>query len=429
MSQVFDVVFTGHLSPAANREDAVRDFASVFKVDEDRARALIAAGEERVLKRDVDEANAKRYLDVLGEIGLEARIEPAGSASAAGGDGGGTRSSQSAPGLGLGSASSADADPAAAMPPDAPSAPSREASKAPTSAPLQPPPRAPVVGASPGSSAARAAMSGPAARSAGHGWAWISRAWSLFKQEPRIWLLAVALVYLVTIALSMVPVVGSLATMLLGPVFAGGLMLGAQTQQRTGTLSVVAGFDGFSRHGGQLALVGVLYLLGVVLVFVAAGLVAVTAGGLSAGSLEALNTGDPEAVAAAMGPGILSLVLVAMLFFVPLLMAYWFAPPLVALEGLSALDAMRMSFRGCLKNILPFLVYGLALFFLLVALSLLFGLLAAMLSAIAESLAVVAVALLIPLMLVFAVIVVLSIYTGYQDIFLSDERNSGHLAL
>lgn len=445
MSQVFDVVFTGRLTPVANREDAVRDFASVFKVDEERARSLIAAGEERVLKRDVDEANAKRYLDVLGEIGLEARIAPPGSSNA----------HMAAAGPAPASASRGDSTPNPTMPPDAPDAgpapsqtpgqtpsqspgqtpgqsPPPSASQQPTppsiQPPMQSPPHPPGVGSTAGAPAGGGAIAGPFALSAGHGWAWITQAWALFKQQPRIWSLAVALVYLVTIALSMVPAIGSLATMILGPVFAGGLMLGAQTQQRTGTLTVVAGFDGFSRHGGQLALVGLLYLLGLVLVFVAAGLVAVTAGGLSAGSLEALNAGDPEVVAAAMGPGILSLVLVATLFFVPLLMAYWFAPPLVALDGLSALDAMRMSFVGCLKNILPFLAYGLALFFLLVGMSVLFGLLAAMLSAISESLAMVAVALLIPLMLVFAVIVVLSIYTGYRDVFRGDERSSDRFA-
>ncbi|MBK1703574.1 BPSS1780 family membrane protein [Halochromatium glycolicum] len=403
MSHSFQVVFTGRLSAAAQIDDAVRDFASVFKVDEAKARSLIGAGQERVLKADVDEQVARRYLDVLGEIGLEARLEqmegsppedspPEGSSpSEAGGDG--------------------DLQPVLA-----------ETASTPSSAPPPPPPSDPAA------TSGLSLTAGPVARPASHGWDWIKQAWGQFKQQPRGWLLAVALVYLVTLALSMVPVVGSLATMILGPVFAGGLMLGAQTQQRGGTLRVSAGFDGFSRHGGQLALVGVLYFVGLILVFIIAGVLGFTLGGLSAGSLETLNTGDPEAMAA-MGPGLALLILFATLLFVPLLMAYWFAPALVALDGVPALDAMRMSFRGCWKNIVPFIVYGLTLFFILVGFSVLFGLLTAILSGLGETLAIVAMLLLVPLMLVFAVVVVLSIYSGYRDVFHREEPVSGRLAL
>lgn len=388
MAQVFRVVFTGRLSPAANADDAVRDFASVFKVDQARARELIGAGQERVLKSEVDEANARRYLDVLGEIGLEARIEPMTDANA-------------------------DAEAQRPAPP--------------TDAGLPPPPPAakpsPVAGGS-GPGATAPASRQPSARRASSGWGWIKQAWTGFKQQPRGWLGAVALIYLISFALSMVPVIGSLATMVLGPVFAGGLMLGAQAQQRGERLRIGAAFDGFSKQGTQLALVGVLYLLGLILVFVAAGLVAMTAGALTAGSLEAMSSSDPEVVAAAVGPGVALFLLIVLLLMVPLLMAYWFAPPLVALDGLNAVEAMRTSFRGCVKNILPFVVYGLALFFILIGFSLVLGLVSAALSALGDAAAMVIVLLMAPVMLVFAAIVVLSIYTAYLDVF----HAAGHSA-
>ena len=40
-------------------------------------------------------------------------------------------------------------------------------------------------------------------------------------------------------------------------------------------------------------------------------------------------------------------------------MLNWFAPALVALRGVSAIDAMKLSFVSCLRNWLPFLLYGL----------------------------------------------------------------------
>ena len=55
-----------------------------------------------------------------------------------------------------------------------------------------------------------------------------------------------------------------------------------------------------------------------------------------------------------------------LLLLVPLGMALWFAPALVALNGIGAAQAMLLSFQGCLKNILPFLLYSIVAMTLLV---------------------------------------------------------------
>lgn len=407
MAQAFKVVFTGTLNPTVNPEDAVRDFAAVFKVDEPQARELITAGQARVLKTDVDADNARRYQAVLEEIGLASRIESM-------------------------TAHAADAENAAqpdALPAESPAADwagsgaGAAVSQSAVSLAKQAAEQTPASGASDALGGQQ--PFGPVRHRASHGWYWITQAWQQFKAQPRLWLAAVALVYLVTFALSLVPVLGSLATMILGPVFAGGLMLGAQSQERGGRLRVAAGFDGFSTHGGQLALVGLLYLGGLVVAFVVAGLIAMAAGVVTAGSMEALSSNDPDVVAAALGPGLGLFLLVVMLTIVPVLMLYWFAPVLVALEGMTAIEAMRMSFRGCWKNIIPFTVYGLALFFILLGASLILGVVSALLAAISETLMVVLMLLIIPLMLVFAVLVVLSIYSAYRDVFHTTTQSQG----
>jgi uncharacterized membrane protein len=43
---------------------------------------------------------------------------------------------------------------------------------------------------------------------------------------------------------------------------------------------------------------------------------------------------------------------------VPIYMALWFAPALVVLRETPPIEALKQSFRGCLHNIVPFLVYG-----------------------------------------------------------------------
>jgi uncharacterized membrane protein len=55
-------------------------------------------------------------------------------------------------------------------------------------------------------------------------------------------------------------------------------------------------------------------------------------------------------------------------------MAIWFAPPLVMFRNVAPLEAMKASFRVCLKNLMPFLVYGVVLLVLFVLAAIPFGL-------------------------------------------------------
>jgi uncharacterized membrane protein len=405
MSGYHQVVFTGQLRPGINPEQAARDFAAVFKIPEDKAWRLILDNQEHILKHEVDDANAARYREVLEEIGLAVRVEPAGTP--------------------LGSGGQQEAGP------DAP----------------QPEPRAEPLHAGPGSDAAGHAaataqadpyappqaeltrpaaedgpMTGPQAVPAGHGWLWIKDAYALFRARPGAWLGALAVVYLINLAASLVPLVGGLVGFILGPIFGGGLMAGARSLDREGRARVGMPFDGFSERAGQLAMVAVFYLLGIILVMLVAGLVLVGGGVISSAGLEALSANDPEAMAAALAPtAVILLVLVAMALMIPLVMAYWFAPALVMLENMNAWEAMQTSFRGCWMNILAFLIYGLALLLLILGFSivvgLVFGLAAALGGPVTGLFGFVGVVLMVPLLLAAAAIGVLTQYTGYRDIF------------
>jgi uncharacterized membrane protein len=83
---------------------------------------------------------------------------------------------------------------------------------------------------------------------------------------------------------------------------------------------------------------------------------------------------------------------------IPAVMAIWFAPALVVLNDFGVGDALATSFRACLKNFVPFLVYG----------------------AIFLGLAILAS---IPLMLgwlALAPTTVATVYTAYRDIFYAE---------
>jgi uncharacterized membrane protein len=82
-------------------------------------------------------------------------------------------------------------------------------------------------------------------------------------------------------------------------------------------------------------------------------------------------------------------------------MAVWFAAPLVVFHGHGAVDAMKGSFSGCLKNILPFLLYSVILmvFLFVAAIPLLLG------------------------WLVLWPVIAASVYTSYKDIYLKPRSS------
>jgi uncharacterized membrane protein len=108
----------------------------------------------------------------------------------------------------------------------------------------------------------------------------------------------------------------------------------------------------------------------------------------------AMMAGDPAAFGD-FGMDIVIALLLSVGISVPVYMALWFAPALVTLHDASPLGALRQSFGACLRNIVPFLLYG--------VIFLLLGIVAA-----------------IPLglgMLVLMPVFFATAYTSYRDIF------------
>jgi uncharacterized membrane protein len=252
------------------------------------------------------------------------------------------------------------------------------------------PPAAPV--SDPADEADESAfIPGGRAVAAGRGLSWFSEGWDLFKQSPLLWIVNFLVFMFVFIAIELVPLIGSIAGMLLAPVLGAGIMIGARAVHRGEGLEVGHLFAGFRERTGPLVVVGLLYMVGtaviLLVVFAALALIGVSVMGMGArGNLEAL------------GVGVLLAILIVAGLSIPLVMAYWFAPALVALNGFTPLEAMKTSFFACLKNFVPFFVYGLVGFVLAVAASL-----ALMLG-----------------WFVLAPVWMASMYAAYRDIFYDD---------
>ena len=243
----------------------------------------------------------------------------------------------------------------------------------------------------------------PRGVAAGRGVSWWGEAWRLFVPGVGVWILIVLILLVLNVILAVIPFVGHLASQVLFPLFAGGLMLGCRAVDRGEPLTVNHLFAGFGQHAGSLLIVGLLYTAIAVVIALAVGGVLIVAFGMAVLS-QLFQLQDPLSAGVALG-GMLLVVLVGVLLFtlllLPLVMAVWFAPALVVLRGLEPWAAMKMSFSGCLANGVPFLIYGV----------------------IGIGLAIVAS---VPLMLGWLVVgplAIASIYTSYCDIF-EDARVS-----
>jgi uncharacterized membrane protein len=205
----------------------------------------------------------------------------------------------------------------------------------------------------------------PKAVDIGQGMAWLSEGWSMFRQAAGIWIGITLIAFAIFIVLSFIPIVGQLASPLVSMLMGGGIMLGCRALERGEPLTIGHLFAAAQTHLNPLLVVGALYLAGIFAIIVIASIV-------TGGAAFALWRGGPDAGAAVGGMVLLFLVIMALM--VPLIMAIWFAPALVTLHDVAPLEAMKLSFRGCLRNLLPFLVYGVITFVAAIIATIPFGL-------------------------------------------------------
>jgi uncharacterized membrane protein len=185
---------------------------------------------------------------------------------------------------------------------------------------------------------------------AGAAMVWLRTGWEMFQEAPGAWIGIVFLYFLIIVIVSILPIIGVLNAVV-SPVFAAGVILACEAQHRGVTPTVADLFGGFRRNTGNLMLIGILYMVGLMtVVFVMGGGAAVIVPFLTLG-------GDQAAAAAAPGV-VLVLVLAALLLILPLGFTLWWSPALVAVHDITSFEAMKRSLLACLRNWRALLVYG-----------------------------------------------------------------------
>lgn len=223
---------------------------------------------------------------------------------------------------------------------------------------------------------------------------WIMSGFYLFRMAPMLWMLLCFTLILIAMTLAILPLLGQFIFTLISPVFLAGLMLGCRDLEQGKKLDITHLFAGFKKNTAPLVTVGGIYLIGQVLIV---GIVMLIGG---APMMEMLLQGKRvnENELMEVADDMLSATLVALALSIPLLMAAWFSPLLVAFHNMPPVLAMKKSFFACLKNILPLQLYGIILIILTVIAIIPYGL-----------------GLIVLIPIIFA-----SIYVSYKDIFLSE---------
>ncbi len=232
----------------------------------------------------------------------------------------------------------------------------------------------------------------------GNGWQWIVDAWRLFLRQPGLWVLMFVIVIAIVAALAWLGLIGNIAAVLVSPILVGGFMLAARTCDQGGTPEIAQLFAGFKEKAAPLAVVGVFNLAAWLVIALVAGLIMGAGMGMGAmmGGMAGGGPGATMGGLAGMSVSMLLGVLVMLALSVPVAAALWFAPALIMFRGAAPLDALKASFAACLKNLVPFLVYGIAGLLLAVVASIPFGL----------------------GWLVLGPVLGLSVYTAWRDLFI-----------
>ena len=186
----------------------------------------------------------------------------------------------------------------------------------------------------------------------GNAFDWLRQGWALFVANPGLWIGLTIVLAVILFGMQIVPLVGTLAAHLLTPVLGAGMLLVCKKIDDGESAQIDDLFAGFKQNTGPLVMVGVFYMVAMLTIFIVA--IVIGGGSLAGGLLSA----QPAGLGLAFGGLLLSLLL-SLALSVPVFMAVWFAPALVFFNHMQPVPALKASFDACMKNMLPFFVYGL----------------------------------------------------------------------
>lgn len=244
---------------------------------------------------------------------------------------------------------------------------------------------------------------------AARGARWLGEGWRLFRAAPLAWLALVFAYWVVMTIVSLLPYAGVAAAAVLVPAFSVGFMAAARAAERGGRVELALLFDGLRRTPKPQLVLGVVYLL--CLGAVLAGTAFADGGALARWMLTGRR---PDEETLQSGDFLLAMAAAALLY-TPVMMMFWFSPPLAAWHSTAPGKALFFSAVACLMNWRAFIAYGAVT--ALVTLALPFLVLSGLMLASGGALRVPAMSLVFPLLILLLPTLFASFYVSYRDVF------------
>lgn len=202
----------------------------------------------------------------------------------------------------------------------------------------------------------------------GRGVGWIADGWRIFVASPGMWLVLTIIWFLISVALQMVPLAGTLAGLFVAPILGGGLLLAADDARRGRELDVGSLFRPVTevRTRNPMLILSGIYLGANMAVMLACVLVLV--GGMGAAVIRNGMAIDPArvdpaqidpATLFAMGGIALIVILLVLTLVLLITILFFYAIPLVAFGRAEPATAISVGTRALLRNWAPLTLLGL----------------------------------------------------------------------
>jgi hypothetical protein len=191
---------------------------------------------------------------------------------------------------------------------------------------------------------------------AGAGWQWFTQSISLFSRYPLQTTLTIFVVIVGQFILSLIPLV-SILTSLLGPLLVAAIMTLWRDLERGKSLSTEAFSQPFKESFAPLLGFAAIYMVSVFVIVLIVGVMMLLL--MGSDLLSLLRHPDDFTMTIDIALKFFLGMLVFLFLLVPVLMAYWFAPLLIAWHRIPVGKAILFSFVASLKNWRAFLVNGL----------------------------------------------------------------------
>jgi uncharacterized membrane protein len=181
---------------------------------------------------------------------------------------------------------------------------------------------------------------------------WLKSGFSLFSKTWLTWIVGGVAFFVAFFILNLIPLIGQLLTMALGPLVSVGVIMAIHNFRNGQSSSIGQIIEAVK---GKLSPVIVVILVNIGLSLISA---VVIGGGVTMGAIggqQSMATGWAVA-----GLGIIVGLAIGFMIF----LANVFSLPLIALTNISGVDAVKASISANISNIVPMLVYGVISFVL-----------------------------------------------------------------